>query len=66
VRKQRPRNDDKDDEHPRHDSGGRKDRRKRRKDHGYDDTNMVAVGYSDRRDNRYDDRRDGLQDNQDN
>jgi hypothetical protein len=58
VRKPRPRSDDEDDNHPRNVSGNRKDRHKRRKDRGYDDTNMVAAGYSDRRDDRYADRRD--------
>jgi hypothetical protein len=63
VRKPRPRSDDEDDDQPRHDSGNRRDRRKKRKERGYDDTNMVASGYSDRRDDRYDDIRDTRQDN---
>jgi hypothetical protein len=58
VRRPRQRSDDEDDNQPRHDSGGRRDRRKRRKDRSYDDSNLVAAGYSDRQDDRYDDRRD--------
>ncbi|KAK1698062.1 hypothetical protein QYE76_014759 [Lolium multiflorum] len=63
VRRPRPCSDDEDDDQPRHDLGGRRDRRKKRKDRGYDDSNMVAAGYSDRRDDRYDDRRDDRRDN---
>jgi hypothetical protein len=48
VRKPRPRSDDGDDDQPRHDSCHRRDRCKKRKDHRYDDTNIVAAGYSDR------------------
>jgi hypothetical protein len=66
VRKPRPRSDDEDDDQ-RHDSGHRRDCRKKRKDRGYDDTNIVAAGHSDRRDDRYDDqrgdRRDDRRDN---
>jgi hypothetical protein len=47
VRKPRPRSDGEDDDQPRHDSSNRRDRCKKRKDRGYDDTNMIAVGYSD-------------------
>jgi hypothetical protein len=57
VRKPRPRNDDEDDDH-KHDSGHRRDLRKKRRDCGYEtfsETNIVAAGYSDRRDDRYDD-----------
>ncbi|KAK1602749.1 hypothetical protein QYE76_016411 [Lolium multiflorum] len=52
LRKPCPRSDDEDDDQPRHDSGNRRDHCKKRKDRGYDDTNMVAAGYSDRRDDR--------------
>jgi hypothetical protein len=52
VRKPRPRSDDEDDDQQRHDSGHRRDRRKKRKDHGYDDTNIVAAGFSHQRDDR--------------
>jgi hypothetical protein len=48
VRKPRQRSDDEDDDQPKHDSGGRRDRRKKRKDRSYDDSNLVAAGYSDR------------------
>jgi hypothetical protein len=62
VRRPRQRSDDEDDDQPRHDSGGRRDHRKKRKDRSYDNINLVAAGYSDKRDDRYDDRRDDRQD----
>lgn len=58
VRKPRPRSDDEDDDQPRHDSGNQRDHRKKRKERGYDDANMVAASYYDCRNDRYDDRRD--------
>ncbi|KAK1698003.1 hypothetical protein QYE76_014700 [Lolium multiflorum] len=54
--------DDEDDDLPKHDSGSRRDRNKRRKNRNYDDNNLVAAGYSDRHDDRYDERRDDRQD----
>ncbi|KAK1664329.1 hypothetical protein QYE76_052488 [Lolium multiflorum] len=49
----RERSDDEDDDQPKHDSGSRRDRHKRRKNRNYDDNNLVAAGYSDRHDDRY-------------
>ncbi|KAK1607275.1 hypothetical protein QYE76_030948 [Lolium multiflorum] len=54
VRRPRQRSDDEDDDQPKHDSGSRRDRHKRRKNRNYDDNNLVAAGYSDRHDDRYD------------
>ncbi|KAK1610947.1 hypothetical protein QYE76_034620 [Lolium multiflorum] len=62
VRRPRQRSDDEDDDQPKHDSGERRDRHKKRKNHSYDDSNLVAAGYSDRQDDRDDDRRDDRQD----
>ncbi|KAK1695701.1 hypothetical protein QYE76_012398 [Lolium multiflorum] len=62
VRRPRQRSDDEDDDQPKHDSGSRRDRHKRRKNRSYDDNNLVAAGYSDRHDDRYDERRDDRQD----
>jgi hypothetical protein len=50
IRKPRMRSDDEDDDQQRHDSSHRHDCRKKRKDCGYNDTNIVAARYSDRRD----------------
>ncbi|KAK1603025.1 hypothetical protein QYE76_007733 [Lolium multiflorum] len=61
VRRPRQRSDDEDDDQPKHDSGSRRDRNKRRKNRNYDN-NLVAAGYSDRHDDRYDERRDDRQD----
>jgi hypothetical protein len=66
VRKPRPRSDDRDDDQ-KHDLGHRRDRRKKIRDRGYEDTNIVAVGYFDPRADRYDDQRgDKRDDRQDN
>jgi hypothetical protein len=56
VRKPWSRSNDEDDDH-KHDAGHQRDRRKKRRDCGYEDTNIVSTGYSDRRDDRYDDQR---------
>jgi hypothetical protein len=71
VRKPRPRSDgDEDDRRHPNDSGNRRDHgnecHKKRRDRGYDatnDTNMVAVGYTDRRDDRCSDQRYDRRDN---
>ncbi|KAK1627267.1 hypothetical protein QYE76_001582 [Lolium multiflorum] len=62
VRRPRQRSDDEDGDQPKHDSGGRRDRHKRRKNRNYDDNNLVAAGYADRQDDR-DDRHDGNRNN---
>jgi hypothetical protein len=59
VRKPRPRSNGEEDDQ-KYNSCHRRDRHKKRRDRGYEtfgDTNIVAVGYSDRRDDRYDDQR---------
>jgi hypothetical protein len=70
VRKPRPRSDDdEDDRRQPNDSGSRRDcgndRRKKRRDRGYEvanNTNMVVAGYTDRHDDRRDDRRSDQRD----
>ncbi|KAK1665874.1 hypothetical protein QYE76_054033 [Lolium multiflorum] len=62
VQRPRQRSDVEDDDQPKHDSGSRRDRNKRRKNRNYDDNNLVAAGYSNRHDDRYDERRDDRQD----
>ncbi|KAK1695929.1 hypothetical protein QYE76_012626 [Lolium multiflorum] len=42
VRRPRQRSDDEDDDQPKHDSGSRRDRNKRRKNRNYDDNNLRA------------------------
>ncbi|KAK1680819.1 hypothetical protein QYE76_041667 [Lolium multiflorum] len=58
VRRPRQHSDDENDDQLKHDSGGRRDRHKRRKNRNYDDNKLVAAGYADRQDDR-DDRHDG-------
>jgi hypothetical protein len=58
VWKPRPRSDDEEDDQKHlNDSSNRHNRRKKRRDRGYEtfgDTNIVATGYADRRDDRHD------------
>ncbi|KAK1604044.1 hypothetical protein QYE76_027717 [Lolium multiflorum] len=60
VRKPQPGSDDEEDDQKHgNDSGHRRDHRKERRDRGYEtfgDTNIVVAGYTDRHDDRYDDR----------
>jgi hypothetical protein len=59
-------NDEEDDQNHINDSGNWRDRRKKRRDRGYEtfgDANIIAEGYTDRRDDQYDDRHSDRRDN---